>query len=230
METMPERAPAGGGALQRCAPRGVALTIAVTAGLSLLSAYAEPVGRLAQRRSFGVASLAVFGLGFVGLLGLLFTSARGLWVRWIVYALLFAGKCGLLMAVSRRTRRKSTVGLALSTAVLILAVMSLLGSRASFDASGWRGPLTACLVLGVTASLVNGLVFKAPAAETAISLLLVVVFSMYVIHHTQQLSRGASVDCADATFKLWLDFANLAIRLLHLLVYALAPHYAAKLG
>ena len=98
----------------------------------------------------------------------------------------------------------------------VFAVMASIATVSKRDFSGLGKWLFAGVIVMILASLAN--IFLAiPALTITISVIVVAIFSAYILYDVQQIINGGETNYISATLRLYLDVYNIFTRLLMLL-------------
>ena len=98
----------------------------------------------------------------------------------------------------------------------VFAVMASIATVSKRDLSGLGKWLFAGVIVMILASLAN--IFLAiPALTITISVIVIAIFSAYILYDVQQIINGGETNYISATLRLYLDVYNIFTRLLMLL-------------
>ncbi len=183
------------GAMIGMATGGIILQHPIMASLLMLSAV---IGL-----QFAIAANRNSSLGVVLLLGM--TFILGWWL-------------GPLLNVALKLRNgPQLVGIAAAGTGGILVVMSLIATTTKRDFSFMGKFLMVGMVVLLLASLAN-MFFQMPALALTISALVVVVFSMFLLHDVSRIVNGGETNYIMAATGVYLSLFNIFVNLLQLLM------------
>lgn len=151
---------------------------------------------------FAVSATAESGIG-VGIL-LLFTFVFGAMMSGAIEATL-ALKHGYMI-----------VAQAAGGTALICFICGLYAMVTKRDFSSWGGALFGILCVLIIMMFLN-LWLQLPALQLALSIVAVILFSVYLIYDVQQVVNGGETNYVRATLGIYLDIMNIFINLLSIL-------------
>jgi modulator of FtsH protease len=143
------------------------------------------------------------GMGVVLLLG--FTFFMGLMLS------------GILRVALGFSNGGSLIAMAAGGTGTIFFVLSGIAATSKRDFSGMGKFLFAGAILVLVAALAN-IFFQIPALSLAISALVVVIFSAYILYDINRIVQGGEDNYITATLAVYLDVYNVFVGLLHLLM------------
>ncbi len=164
--------------------------------------------------------LASFGIGIVMLMFVMprtLNSSAGIWVTFIFTGVMGFGLgpmlANYLVAFSNGSQLIMTaLG---GTGVIVLGLSGYaLTTRKDFSFMG--GFLFVGLMVGIIASII-GMFFSVPGMHLAISVVMLLVFSGYILYDTSRIIHGGETNYLRATISLYLDILNLFVSLLSIL-------------
>ncbi len=152
---------------------------------------------------YGIEKTKNSGMGVVLLLA--FTFFMGLMLSRILQVALGFSNGGSLIAMA-----------AGGTGAIFFALASV-ASTTKRDLSGMGKFLFAGMILVLVAALAN-IFFQIPALSLAISAIVVVIFSAYILYDINRIVQGGETNYISATLAVYLDIYNVFVGLLHLLM------------
>ena len=203
--------------LRRCILGGIAMLAGATTALVAVALYVPALDRLTGTPGFRTAAAAA---GVVALL--LMLSRIWLWrshaYQRVVFGATAFAMALLLVAAAHTVSHKGVAVTCLAAATLLMLVAA--GAGAERDLGATLGvPMFVGLLVLLAAGLLNGLVFRAPWLETALSLAGAVLFTAFAVYDANQFVRRRVClhdCCEEGVFSLYTDFANVAMSLLDL--------------
>ena len=196
----------------RCIFRNMTVLAVVTTATILLVSN-RPSYRLKLRQpEVKRRALAAFTVSFVALLATSVTNARRS-LRALA-TLLFLGSSIFFLNVGAAMTAPGVGTLAAIVSVIIFTALTVYGVSNPLteqQLASWSAPLFSALVALVLVSFVNAFILHASWADLLISVVTVVLFSMYVVYDVNRFTRHCLGDdcCLQGTVNLWLDFANI---------------------
>ncbi|WP_456431249.1 Bax inhibitor-1/YccA family protein [Nitratifractor sp.] len=111
----------------------------------------------------------------------------------------------------------AVIGNAFLMTAVLFGALSLFAINSRSDFSSWGKPLFITLIIVIVASVVNLVFFHSTMLELAITIGVILLFSLFTIYDTQNIANGAYDSPVDAAVSLYIDFLNLFTALLELL-------------
>lgn len=160
---------------------------------------------------------------FLVMLGILFGVSKlrnSVWGIALLFAFTFIAGWFLgpmLQAALGLRNGAQLVGLAAGGTGIVFATMAGIATVTKRDFSFLGKFLFVGLILLIVASLAN-LFFQIPALALTISVVAVLLFSLYILFDVSRIVTGGETNYVMATMAIYLDIYNLFVNLLHLLM------------
>ena len=110
-----------------------------------------------------------------------------------------------------------TIGTAFLMTSVLFGALSIFAINSKSDFSSWGKPLFITLIVVIIASLVNYFILQSPIMHIVITAGILLLFSIFTIYDTQNITNGAYDSEVDAAVSLYLDFLNMFTAILQLL-------------
>ncbi|RUM74623.1 MAG: BAX inhibitor (BI)-1/YccA family protein [Sulfurovum sp.] len=111
----------------------------------------------------------------------------------------------------------AVIGNAFLMTAVLFGALSLFAINTKSDYSSWGKPLFITLIVVIIASLINYFVLHSPMMHIAITVGVLLLFSLFTIYDTQNIANGAYSSPVDAAVSLYLDFLNMFTSILQML-------------
>ena len=166
-----------------------------------------------------IGFLLFFGIAFGFMWGIEKTKNSGMGVVLLLAFTFFMGLMlsGILEVALGFSNGGSLIALAAGGTGAIFFVLSGIAATSKRDFSGMGKFLFAGAIL-VLLALVANIFLQIPALALAISALMVVIFSAYILYDINRIVQGGEDNYISATLAVYLDIYNVFVSLLHLLM------------
>ena len=204
----------------------VAIGVAISAVLAYVASKLVPVLLM---RSPGlylglsiVAIVAELGIAFYFSANLMRMSKQTAWTCYIVYAVV----TGLSFATIIMAYTNATVTLAFVSTAIMFACMSFIGHTSNVDYTKVYSLFLPAILAGIIITLLNSFFFRSAWIDMSIVYIGLVLFLVITAADVQRLKQFYYASQSDdelaeklmimAAFQLYLDFANLFIKILQI--------------
>jgi FtsH-binding integral membrane protein len=123
---------------------------------------------------------------------------------------------GILSHTLRLSNGGTLIMLAFGGTASIFGVLASYATVTKRDFSGLGKWLMIGLVVMILASVAN-IFFQLPALQLAISVIVIGIFSAYILYDVQQIVNGGETNYITATLSIYLDVYNIFVNLLQIL-------------
>ena len=221
--------------LLSCVLIGTIITVGLTAVMTGLSIYVEPISAVSRTNEFQLSALAMIISSMILLIAGMFYPRNAI-LRRSAFLLMFVGITGALMAATQLIQSKTLVLVTLLSVVAILSILLFVGIYDLVDMSQSFPALFSILIVVIIASVLNIVIFKSDWIGTTISAGSIILFSLLVIWDIQYVKKGNGVvlkktvsngtsrwvpdkigACEAGVMNIWLDFANILMSAMDLL-------------
>lgn len=204
----------------------VAVGVAISAVLAYLSSKLVPMLIMTNYRLYSILSLvmivAELGIAFYFSLNLMKMSKQTAWICYIAYSAITGISFSTIIMIYANT----TVTLAFVSTAIMFACMSFIGHTSNFDFTKVYSLFAPAIIAGLIITLINSLFIHSSTTAMLIVYLGLILFLVITAADVQRLKQFYYASQSDdelaeklmimAAFQLYLDFANLFIKILQL--------------
>jgi len=185
-------------------------TLFFSVAMAILSMAIAPPHSIGLFTMLGALGLIWFALPRTA------NSSKGLWVVFGITGLLGFGIGPMLNSYMGMANGGQIVATAFSGTGLIFLGLSGYALTSKKDFSFMAGFLMVGLVIAIVAMVAN-IFLQMPALSLAISSVVILIMSGFILHDTSAIIRGEQTNYILATVGMYLSIFNIFIHLLHLL-------------
>jgi len=188
----------------------LSVTLFFSVAMALLSMAIQPPHMIGLFTMIGAMGLIWFALPRTA------NSSKGLWVVFGITGLLGFGIGPMLTSYLQMANGGQIVATAFSGTGLIFLGLSGYALTSKKDFSFLAGFLMVGLVIAVIA-MIGNIFFQIPALSLAISAVVILVMSGFILYDTSAIIRGEQTNYILATVSMYLSMFNIFIHLLNIL-------------
>lgn len=190
--------------------------LALTMLPTIAGAYFGVTMGLPAISGWGWLIALVVMIGFIFAIQALRNSVMGIPVLLVFTGLMGAMLSPLLTRTLQFSNGAELIMLAFGGTAAIFVTLAAYATVTKRDYSGMGKYLFIALILLIVAGIAN-IFLKLPALVIALSLIAIIIFSLYIIYDVQQIVNGGETSYISATLSLYLDIINIFQNLLQLL-------------